>query len=73
MSYSASDLISALSGGSSFREKALPESKDFASWLSSAYTPKQTSIMESLLDYTKDALINKALVDKALMAGKLYG
>ena len=73
MNYSASDLITALSGGSTFRERVLPEAKDFASWLSSAATPNQTSIMSSLVDYTKDALLAKALTDKALLAGNLYG
>ena len=73
MNYSASDLIAALSGGRTFREKALPEASDFASWMTSAYTPTQTSIMASLIDYTKDALINKSLTDRALMQGKLYG
>lgn len=71
MNYSASDLITALSGGSSFREKALPEAKDFASWLSSSYTPTQTSIMSRLIDSTKDALIAKALQDRAVMGGGL--
>lgn len=71
MNYSASDLVTALSGGSSFREKALPEARDFASWLSSAYTPTQTSIMSRLIDSTKDTLIAKALQDRALMSGGL--
>lgn len=70
MNYSVSDLVAALSGGSTFREKALPESKDFASWLSSSYTPTQTSIMASIIDSTKDALLVKALADKAVMVGK---
>jgi len=73
MNYSASDLISALSGGATFREKVLPEAKDFATWLSSAYTPTQTSIMSGLLDYTKDQLLAKALTDRALMTSKRYG
>jgi hypothetical protein len=73
MNYSASDLISALSGGVTFREKALPEAKDFATWLSSAYTPSQTSIMSGLLDFTKDQLLAKALTDRAIMSGKRYG
>jgi len=29
--------------------------------------------MSGLVDYTKDALLAKALTDRALMAGKLYG
>lgn len=73
MNYSASDLVTALTGGASFREKVLPEAKDFTSWLSSAAAPSQTSIMGSLIDYTKDALLTKALTDRALMAGRLYG
>lgn len=73
MNYSASDLIAALSGGATFREKALPESKDFTTWLSSAYTPTQTSIMSGLLDYTKDQLLAKALTDRALMTSRRYG
>ena len=67
MNYTASDLISALSGGSSFREKVLPESKDFATWLSGAAYPAQTSIMGALIDKTKDALLAKALVDRSLL------
>lgn len=72
MAYSASDLVSALSGGSTWREKEslLPESKDFASWLASS---NQQNIMASLIDITKDALLKKALTDQALMRGKLYG
>jgi hypothetical protein len=70
MAFSTSDLITALSGGSSFREKLLPESRDFASWLSS---PTQQTIMAGLIDITKDELIKKALTDQALMKGKLYG
>ena len=73
MNYSAADLITALSGGATFREKALPEAKDFATWISSAYTPSQTSIMSGLLDYTKDQLLAKALTDRAIMSGKRYG
>lgn len=73
MNYSASDLITALSGGSTFRERVLPEAKDFASWLSSAATPSQTSVMSGLVDYTEDALLAKALTDRALLAGRLYG
>jgi hypothetical protein len=73
MNYSASDLISALSGGVTFREKALPEAKDFTTWLSSAYTPTQASIMSGLLDFTKDQLLAKALTDRAIMSGKRYG
>lgn len=73
MNYSAADLIAALSGGATFREKALPEAKDFATWISSAYTPSQTSIMSGLLDYTKDQLLAKALTDRAIMSGKRYG
>lgn len=73
MNYSASDLITALSGGSTFRERSLPEAKDFASWLSSSSTPSQTSVMSGLIDYTKDALLAKALADRAVMAGRIYG
>jgi len=73
MSYSLTDLVSALGGGKSFREKLLPESKDFASWLTSSPSPSQTAIMGGLIDYTKDALLTKALTDRALLAGKLYG
>jgi len=71
MSFSSADLVNYLSGGSSFRERALPEAKDFATWLSSAPTPTQTSIMSRLIDSTKDALIAKALQDRALMGGGL--
>ena len=70
MAFSTSDLITALSGGSSFREKLLPESKDFTSWLTA---PTQQTLMASLIDITKDELIKKALTDQALMKGKLYG
>ena len=73
MNFSSSDLINYLSGGATFREKALPEAKDFATWLSSAYAPSQTSIMSGLLDYTKDQLLAKALTDRALLSGKRYG
>lgn len=72
MAYSSEDLIAALSGGRTFREKALPEASDFNSWLISAYTPSQTSILASLLDPTKDALLSKALTDRALMRHKDY-
>jgi hypothetical protein len=70
MSFSTADLVAALSGGRSFREKSLPESSDFATWLSS---PTQQSLMAGLIDITKDELIKKALTDQALMKGKLYG
>jgi hypothetical protein len=70
MAFSTSDLITALSGGSSFREKLLPESRDFASWLAA---PTQQTLMAGLIDITKDELIKKALTDQALMKGKLYG
>lgn len=73
MNYSLTDLVTALSGGSSFRTKALPEAKDFDTWLASAYTPSQTSIMSSLIDPVKDALIAKSLTDRALLKSKNYG
>jgi hypothetical protein len=72
MAYSSSDLLTALTGGSTWREREslLPESKDSASWLASS---NQQNIMASLIDVTKDALLKKALTDQALMQGKLYG
>jgi hypothetical protein len=72
-SYSSSDLIDVLSGGSSFRQKVLPEAKDFTTWLTSAATPNQYSIMNRLIDYTKDALLSKAITDRNVMTGGLYG
>lgn len=57
-----STLISALSGGDTYREKSgLPESEDISSYLTAKVKPDVLNM--------KDLLIAKALSDKYLKAG----
>jgi len=64
-----SDLIAALTGGSTYRERSgLPEAKDFQTQISSSKSPSQYTLMSILLDPLKDELIAKAIADRALMS-----
>jgi hypothetical protein len=62
--------LTALGGksyGSTWRKRALPESSDFGSFLSSPSVTQYT-LMQNLIDETKDALLQKALIAKKTMA-----
>jgi len=62
-------LLTALAGkssGSTWSKRTLPESSDFNSSLSNPSITQYT-LMQNLIDETKDALLKKALVDKAVM------
>lgn len=62
-------LLSALGGKayrSTFRQKALPESSDFSTQIANPLVTQYT-LMQNLIDSTKDSLLKKALIDKAIM------
>jgi hypothetical protein len=64
-----SDLITALTGGTTYRERSgLPEAKDFATRLSDSKSPDQYTLMKILLEPIKDELIAKAIADRALLS-----
>jgi len=71
-SYSASDLVAALTGESpSFRDSQLPTSRDL---LSEIYKPNsKDELLERLINPMKDELIQRALIDKAVIAGRNSG
>jgi hypothetical protein len=64
MAYTTTDLLTALGGKKTFSTEVLPESKDFEAYLIGS---DYSSIMKSLLDRTKDALLLKAYADRKLI------
>lgn len=62
-----SGLIGYLSGGTSFREKYLPEASDIRSYLK----PSSSLDPLNLINPLKDALIARALAAKSMMRGRL--
>lgn len=64
MAYTATDLLTALGGKKTFLTESLPESRDFEAYLIGS---DYSSIMKSLLDKTKDALLLKAYADRKLV------
>jgi hypothetical protein len=71
-SYSASDLVSALTGESpGFRESQLPTSKDI---FNEIYKPDvDNELLERLISPVKDELLQRALINKAVIGGRNSG
>jgi hypothetical protein len=64
-------LLGYLSGGTSFREKYLPEASDIRSYLKPSVS--SNALGNILINPLKDELLAKALVARNMMKGRLRG